>query len=134
MIGADRGNDGRCVRVWVTLDPLEDDIRTVHWTTDSPSFQPTLPHNNAPFLSCLKIFLSTNASRCPGIPISSLSPPGLFLVANLRVKGVVPWPIVFPVRVFRFVGTLLVLPLQSLPPTPIVSTAKVTTLVVVTVT
>ena len=45
MIGADRGNDGRCVRVWVTLDPLEDDIRTVHWTTDSPSFQPTLPHN-----------------------------------------------------------------------------------------
>src|SRR5258705_442090 len=44
MIGAGRGNDGRCVRVWVTLDPLEDDIRTVHWTTDSPSFQPTLPH------------------------------------------------------------------------------------------
>src|SRR5258705_2265907 len=46
MIGADRGNDGRCVRVWVTLDPLEDDIRTVHWTVDSPSFQPTLPHND----------------------------------------------------------------------------------------
>src|SRR5258705_13665899 len=129
MIGAGRGNDGRCVRVWVTLDPLEDDIRTVHWTTDSPSFQPTLPHNNAPFLSCPKTFLSTNASRCPGIPISSLNPLGFFLVDSLRVKGVVPWLIVFPVRVFRSVGTLLVHLLPSPPPTPIGSTAKITTLV-----
>src|SRR5258705_10879780 len=109
MIGADRGNDGRCVRVWVTLDPLEDDIRTVHWTVDSPSFQPTLPHNT-PYLSCLKTFPCTNALRCQAIRTWSLSLPGLFLVANLWVKGVVPWLIAFPVWVFRFVGTLLVLP------------------------
>src|SRR5258705_9476563 len=108
MIGADRGNDGRCVRVWVTLDPLEDDIRTVHWTTDSPSFQPTLPHIQ-PYLSCLKTFPCTNASRCQAIRTWSLSLPGLFLVVSPRDKGVVPWLIVFPVLVFRFVGTLLVL-------------------------
>src|SRR5205085_3540503 len=107
MIGADRGNDGRCVRVWVTLDPLEDDIRTVHWTTDSPSFQPTLPHIQ-PYLSCLKIYPCTNASSHQATRTWSLSPPGLFLVASLRVKGVVPWLIVFPVRLFRSVGTLLV--------------------------
>src|SRR5258705_4435848 len=108
MIGVDRGNDGRCVRVWVTLDPLEDDIRTVHWMTDSPSFQPTLPHNNAPFLSCLKTFPCTNASRCQATRTWSLSPPGLFLVVCLRVEGVVPWLIAFPVQVFRFVRTPLV--------------------------
>src|SRR5258705_9919816 len=133
MIGAGRGNDGRCVRVWVTLDPLEDDIRTVHWTTDSPSFQPTLPHNT-PYLSCPKTFPCTNASRCLAIRISCLSLPGLFLVVFLRDKGVVPCLNVFPDRVFRFVGTLLVLLLPSRPPTPIGLTTKATILVVATVT
>src|SRR5258705_9350895 len=125
MIGADRGNDGRCVRVWVTLDPLEEDIRTVHWTVVSPSFQPTLPHNNAPLLSCLKTFPYTNASRCQATRIWSLSPPGLFLVVNLRDKGVVPCLNVFPDRVFRFVGTLLVLRLQNPLPTLTASTIRV---------
>src|SRR5258707_7716492 len=80
MIGADRGNDGRCVRVWVTLDPLEDDIRTVHWTTDSPSFQPTL-YTSTPYLSCLKTFPCTNASRCQATCTWSLT---------LGAEGVLP--------------------------------------------